>query len=69
MENIRVSNIIMEHVYCPLIINCYYPCATLPDDEEYCSSRKEMAVTDSTLIPEPVFLILLSRMPQQQPVS
>ena len=25
VENIRVSNIIMEHVYCPLIINCYYP--------------------------------------------
>ena len=50
VENIRVSNIIMEHVYCPLIINCYYPCATLPDDEEYCSSRKEMAVTDSTPI-------------------
>lgn len=51
VENIRVNNIIMERVFCPLIVNCFYPCATLPGDEEYCSSKEKQPVTPAT----PVF--------------
>lgn len=50
VENLRVSNIIMEHVFCPLIINCYYPCATLPEDEAFCSSKEPQPVAENTPI-------------------
>lgn len=50
IENIRVNNIIMEHVFCPLIINCFYPCATLPGDEVFCSSKEKQPVTATTPI-------------------
>lgn len=39
IENIMASDIVMENVICPLVINCYYRGTTRPEDYEFCSSK------------------------------
>ncbi|HIX16092.1 MAG TPA: glycoside hydrolase family 28 protein [Candidatus Hungatella pullicola] len=48
VENIQVNNVIMEKVVCPLVINCYYRCGTLPQQEGFCSSKEPQPVDAQT---------------------
>ncbi len=48
VENIRVSNIIMEQVWCPLVINCYYRCGTSGADLPVASNPGLEPVTKAT---------------------
>lgn len=48
IENIFASNIQMENVICPLVINCYYRGTTKPEDLKICSCKEPLAVTQHT---------------------
>ncbi len=44
VENVRISNVVMEQVWCPLVINCFYRCGTADSELEAASS----------ILPQPV---------------
>lgn len=48
VENVRISNIVMEQVWCPLVINCYYRCGTSKADWEAASSPSPQPVDSQT---------------------
>lgn len=48
IENIVVSDIVMEDIICPLVINCYYRGTTRPEDYEVCSSKEPMPINRHT---------------------
>lgn len=48
IENIRVSDLTMEEVICPIVINCYYRGTTRPEDYRICSSREPEDVSRHT---------------------
>jgi polygalacturonase len=48
IENIHVSNIIMENVICPIVLNLYYRCGIKPEEREYANSKKREAVNEGT---------------------
>jgi polygalacturonase len=51
VEDIRVNNIIMDGVFCPIVVSCFYCCSTSPEDYAFASSPEKQPVRDDT----PVF--------------
>jgi polygalacturonase len=48
IENVRVSNIIMENVITPFAFNLYYKCGAKPEKIAYLSDKKKQPVTKYT---------------------
>lgn len=50
VEDVRVNNLVMDRVFCPIVINCFYHCGTSPEDLEFASSPEKQPVRDDTPI-------------------
>lgn len=48
VENIRVNNMIMDGVFCPIVVNCFYCCSTSPEDYDFASSSQKQPVRSDT---------------------
>lgn len=48
VEDIRVSNIVMENVFSPIVMNCFYNCGTKPEDFDFASSPEKKPVQEDT---------------------
>lgn len=50
VEDVRISNIIMDRVFCPIVLNCFYRCSTTPEEMTFVSSPEKQPVRDDTPI-------------------
>ena len=48
VKNVRISDIVMSGVGCPLVFNMYYKCGTHPDQIAYLSDKNPQPLTDTT---------------------
>jgi polygalacturonase len=48
IQNVRVSNLLMQDVMCPLVFNLYYKCGAKPEKLQYLSSHEPQPVTSYT---------------------
>ena len=48
VENLEFTNIDMNNVGCPIVINLYYECGAPVDEIEYLSDRNPMPITETT---------------------
>lgn len=54
VEDIRVSNIMMKNVLCPVVLNLFYCCGATPDDAAF--SPEPQPVTEETSVFRNIFL-------------
>lgn len=48
VEDVRVTNIVMNEVFCPIVINGFYQCGAKPYEVEELFSREKAAFSDDT---------------------
>ena len=48
VENIRIADVVMDHVFCPIVVNCFYRCGIKQEDYAVASSAAPQALRPDT---------------------